>query len=398
MKFFVKEIDKNGVFLIMKVLYLRAGAPAYESRVMKEITFLVKNGYTVEVLAWDRKKSGKRRVEYLQVMEQRIKVTFICIKAPWETGGRKLFVPILRYIICQFLYLLKEGKRYKIIHAADFETIIPAILYKQISKIKVIYDMFDYYADNHNLKGILRKAVIRVDSSMMAMSDRLLICSEKRMEQIGRVPEEKVTVIHNSPPMYRDMKRRTERYGQPRLVYFGSLSSGRYIEELLKVMEHHPDWSLQIGGVGPLAEMVSGSSERCSNIKFYGQLGYNEVLNYEEQASFITALYDPHEPNHKYAAPNKFYEALMLGKPVVMIKGTGMSDIVQGEEIGYVIDLEKEGLEKGLEHAVQIFGKDVGNSEKLSFRMMEIYSKFYSWEQMEQRLKQVYEKLCEDYK
>ena len=34
----------------------------------------------------------------------------------------------------------------------------------------------------------------------------------------------------------------------------------------------------------------------------------------------MTAIYDPNISNHYYAAPNKFYEALMLGKPLIMVK------------------------------------------------------------------------------
>lgn len=58
----------------------------------------------------------------------------------------------------------------------------------------------------------------------------------------------------------------------------------------------------------------------------------------------MTAIYDPKVPNHRYAAPNKFYEALMLGKPIVMAKNTGFDEIIEENNIGCLIEYSKSGL------------------------------------------------------
>lgn len=101
---------------------------------------------------------------------------------------------------------------------------------------------------------------------------------------------------------------------------------------------------------------------------------------------FLLAIYDPSIDNHFYAAPNKFYESLMLGKPVMMVKNTGMSTVVKDENIGVLIDYSKEGFIRGAEELVA--KKDEWIS--MSQRMKKLYKEQYSWAEMERRLVELY--------
>ena len=63
----------------------------------------------------------------------------------------------------------------------------------------------------------------------------------------------------------------------------------------------------------------------------------------------MLAIYDPEIENHRFAAPNKFYESLMLGKPVMMVKNTGMSQVVVENDLGVLIEYTAEGFREGLD-------------------------------------------------
>ena len=52
------------------------------------------------------------------------------------------------------------------------------------------------------------------------------------------------------------------------------------------------------------------------------------------------ALYDPKVPNHKYASPNKLFEAMMCEKPILTNYGTIMAQIVEKENCGVLADYE----------------------------------------------------------
>ena len=103
----------------------------------------------------------------------------------------------------------------------------------------------------------------------------------------------------------------------------------------------------------------------------------------------MLAIYDPKIENHRYAAPNKFYESLMLGKPIVMVKNTGMSQVVSENRIGILIDYTKEDFLKGINWLI------AHQSEwpTMSKKMKKIYQSKYSWKIMDKRLLELYERL-----
>ena len=125
------------------------------------------------------------------------------------------------------------------------------------------------------------------------------------------------------------------------------------------------------------------------NIYYYGRISYDEALSLEQQCDIMLAIYDPTIENHRFAAPNKFYESLMLGKPVVMVRGTGMSQVVENNDIGVLIDYSKEGFICGINKLIE--RKDEWNS--MGNRMKDIYQNQYCWDEMENRLTQIYMEL-----
>ena len=103
----------------------------------------------------------------------------------------------------------------------------------------------------------------------------------------------------------------------------------------------------------------------------------------------MLALYDPDVPNHFYAAPNKFYEALMLGKPLMMVKNTGMSRIVEDNGIGELIGYSKEEFAGGVDALLARRSE----WESMGMRMKKLYRDSYSWEKSEKTLLKLYSEL-----
>ena len=61
-------------------------------------------------------------------------------------------------------------------------------------------------------------------------------------------------------------------------------------------------------------------------------------------SDFIVALYYLCIPVHKYASPNKFYESLFLGRPVITSNNTLVGNRVKDSNTGYVVDDTAESL------------------------------------------------------
>src|SRR5699024_1605188 len=107
-----------------------------------------------------------------------------------------------------------------------------------------------------------------------------------------------------------------------------------------------------------------------------------------KETDIMFAMYDPSHPNHRYSAANKVYEAMLLGKPIIVANNTGMDKIVRSENMGYTIDFNQEAFKNLLLH-IENNREEVLEKSKNAY---EAYSR-YSWEEMEKRITRLYKNL-----
>lgn len=372
----------------MKVLFIRANPVKPDSRVEKEVASLHHYGYDVSVLGWDRNNNYPLKSEPLNDTLADVVAYRVGIKASFGSGMKNLkYLARFQVEIRRFL----KKNQFDVVHACDFDTAFTAFHSIDHKKTKFVYDIFDYYADAFSIPSFMRKPVISLDRKIIDGADIDIICTEQRREQIKGSTPKKLIVIHNCPPkiIFQESNRESTENEPVRIAYFGILSASRLIKEMIGVVSEHKEYELHIGGFGVLEEYVKEAAAKYKNIVFYGTVPYQKVLEVESESDILTAIYDPAVKNHYYAAPNKFYESLMLGKPVIMAKNTGMSEIVEEYDIGATIEFSKEGIKKGLKELTD--KKSVW--PQMSSRMKQLYNEEYSWEEMERRLIDAYTEL-----
>lgn len=374
----------------MNILFIRSNSVNPDSRVEKEVNALKKNGYNVDVLAWDRTSNHPLKKENLRLPCGEVPVYRIGIKSVYGAGFKKNLFPLLRFQKFIKRFLKKNIKNYDCIHACDFDTAYTSFKIAKKRKIKFTYDIFDYYVDSFSVPNILKKYIEKKDKNIINKADCTIICTEQRKEQIKGCLPKNLLVIHNSPSL--EIEVNTDLYklsSKTKIAYVGILSKGRLIEEMLEFVSKNNNYELHIGGFGFLENIVSEYDQKCDNIYFYGKLPYDKTLALEKSCDVLTAIYDPSIKNHIYAAPNKFYESLMLGKPLIMVKNTGMSDVVKDNGIGAVIDYSYEGFSKGL----LVIEEKKEMWETMSITSKKLYDEIYGWKKMEDRLIEYYKKV-----
>lgn len=336
------------------ILFLRSNPVNPDSRVEKEVEALCEVGYNVNIFCWDRSNNYPVRISILKIGKFEIPIYKVGIKAEYGKGLANLS-PNLQFQRAIKHFLIENSKNYDFVHACDFDTAYTAFSFiNKRKKIKFIYDIFDFYVDAFNVPNIIKPIILSKDIEIIDNADATIICTEKRKEQIAGSHPKKLVVIHNAPPT---IKTKPDRVfdGIIRVAYFGILSGGRLIEELIQAVSNRAQFELHIGGFGYLEEKVQSAANKYSNIIYYGKVPYSTVLHIELNCDVLTAIYDPSVPNHKYAAPNKFYEGLMLGKPLIMCRNTGMSEVVADNNFGVLIDYNLKSLESGLEEVSKNF-------------------------------------------
>jgi hypothetical protein len=120
--------------------------------------------------------------------------------------------------------------------------------------------------------------------------------------------------------------------------YLGTFEARfRGLEDVVAVVEAHEDLALHIGGAGAIEDQIASSAQRCSRIHHYGPMAHRDGLAMLAGCDLILGLYYAEVPNHKFAAPNKYYEHLLLGKPLLTSLGTPPGEKVLRHDTGWAI-------------------------------------------------------------
>lgn len=372
---------------MMKILFIRSNPVNPDSRVEKEITSLAKAGHKITLFAWDRASNHDIKKTKEQFGNYEVAVYRVGIESIYSAGFKKNLVPLMKFQKAIYLFIKKHKNEIDVIHACDFDTAFSSYLAKT-QRCRFVYDVFDYYVDSFSVPGILKQIVERIDTHIMNKADAVIICTEERKKQLRYAHPKKLITIHNTP-MKIDLINNLnyEKHDTIKIVYVGILSYGRNIIETCEFVSNNHRYELHIGGFGILEPEVQKYASSNDNIHYYGKLSYSETLQLEQKCDILIAFYDPKVPNHKYAAPNKFYEALMLGKMLIMAEGTGMSDVVRDNDIGIVVPFScpKKGF-------VELTKRE-NEWGIMSLRAQELYERQYSWEKMERRLVDIYDEM-----
>lgn len=376
----------------MQVVFLRSNPVNPDPRVEKEVQSLQNAGINTEIVCWDREESNEIDTDLKALGSHLVKIHRFNIPASFGAGLNNL-IPLLKWQVTLIKWLFKNRKNYDVIHACDFDTVLPAILMKQFFRKKVIYDIFDFYVDAFTVPGKLKQFVKYLDFKAIEYCDAVILTNEARCNQIkGSVPK-KLEIIHNTPGDYKDapvpFRKKTEASSLS-IAYVGILQPSRSLLEMIEVVKNKKEWKFSIAGFGSLTNKINNMSCEHENIDFRGRVSYQTGLDLSLQSDVLFAIYDPNIPNHKYSSPNKLYEAMMLGKPIIVAQGTGVDEIVLKEQMGFSV--EYGNLEQ-LERVLSILENNEELYKELSRNARKAYEHSYSWEQMSKKLLQLYKSI-----
>lgn len=316
------------------ICYINRSTVDYDIRLNKYVMACKQTKTPYFVIAWDRLLNAKFVDEY----EHQLK-----LYCPYAQG--KKILPLIRWSLFVYYYLIKNFSKYKVIHACNMENTLLVLPFRLLGK-KIIFDVYD-------------SQIPKIERKIIPMVNALILPHEKRLEPIGINKEnvKNLFVVENAPALdykLKDLKPRTD--SKIHLSYVGTFQAKmRGIENLLDVVKSDERFVLDIAGTGDaLDAMVQQYAEDCARIHYHGKVVYTDALELMHNSDYIVALYYLCAPIHKYASPNKFHESLFLGRPIITSKGTLVGTRVEEANTGYVV----EDTIKGLKSVFDGYGSD----------------------------------------
>ncbi len=334
------------------------------SRVLKYIDYLNNTKEPYHVLGWNRGN------EQLPINEN---ISYYSKQFGYKTGGIRAIIGRLYWMSYVIRYLRRNKERFHVIHACDIDTAFPSVIFKIFfnRKVKIIFDIFDWASDNiASQKPILHYIISLMEKITAKNVDTIIICEQERINQIPFKINKDIIVLPNIPS-FGDLSflKKDEKYlfnnNLITLSYVGGFGEDRCLKELLQLVKNNVI-NLLIAGFGnkELQETCLSLSKTHQNIKYFGKVPYNEALIIQYNADAIFAMYQKISKNNVFAAPNKYYEAMMLGKAIISTKGIILEPKIIANDMGYVVDESYSDIEYLIKTINQKDLKTKGNNAR----------------------------------
>jgi glycosyltransferase involved in cell wall biosynthesis len=233
----------------------------------------------------------------------------------------------------------------------DFDSFLAVTVTKFIQpRVKIIYDEFDPITTRpipimlvHVINIVQKFFFVIVDNFIFPSAERIHTKKlESRSFVVNNMPDEHL-IVHDQ-----QMNRNSIFYG-------GLLSAERGLETFLKVISNQDIWTITVAGYGPLEDYIKLLADSHPEvISYVGAIRHNLLMEYSAKSSLILASYDPEIGNSLQLASNKYYEAILLKRPILACNGTAIGEKVANEKIGWTFDFnDEENISKVLEQIHQ---------------------------------------------
>lgn len=345
--------------------------------------------FKVECYIWDRTRDFNPIVDNENISYKR------CI----VYAGYYSFYTFLKMILFEvWLFLKLIVAKIDYIHAIDLDTGFAGLIVARLRGKSFIYQCLDpYYSilPTHWPK-FLGKIARRIENMVISQADTFIITDLLRMPQHEGANPRTVVEIANVPIL----NQREIEYDHDRnefvVGYIGALAKGRNLLTIIDAVGELNDEGVRliIGGFGPIGQSVEKSSKKYSNVTYIGSVPYllmnSEVLRIEGTFALLLYISDPANEGQKWVSPNKLFESMALGKPIIVGEGTLVADRVSDIGNGIVI---KYGSKEELKRAILRFKNNPQLIKEMGEKGKSEFEKNWRPEIMVRRLLEAYRKL-----
>jgi glycosyltransferase involved in cell wall biosynthesis len=373
----------------MNIVNLVLNSFVNDSRVLKTSKSLVKMGYAVHVVAMHEKE--------LPVNEKLSNIKIHRIPLTTRNWSKRKLVQFIKLIEFIFRFTMSYRKE-EILHCNDLSGLLVGCFCKATRPaIKIVYDSHEYAInDIPNQSSLSIKARYWLERFLIRFAVKVINVSDSIANEYVRLYNIPKPHLVLNCPVYQEQTKRnlfreklSIRADQTIFLYQGGLSMGRGIELLLEAFSglESDENVLICMGYGPLEGLIQEKAAQQNTIFFCPAVSPDVLLNYTSSSDYGILFYEDTCLNHRYCSPNKIFEYLMAGLPVIVSNLFEMKRLVETEGVGIVAhENTVEGFRQAVESSLQ---QNYASIQKNVFKAR----KKYCWEEQEKVLKVIYDAL-----
>lgn len=301
--------------------------------------------------------------------------------------------------------LLALKQRADVYHFHPPELLPVGVLLKLFTRKKVIYDVHEDWPREIRTREwihpLLRGIIARVFGVFECLCTRLMDGIILAGDAIRHLPRDKTIVVHNYAVLeYSNKLDQEVKYTDSDnyvLIYVGGLVGIRGVYEMVKAMEflsgrHRVKLRLIGKFVNKKIEDKVRSLQGFSRVELLHWVPYEEVYRYLSKAHIGLILFHP-LPNHIESMPNKLFEYMSVGLPIIASNFPLWKEIVEGNKCGITVDpLNPKEIAQAIEY---LLGHPEVRQEMGQNGRRAVMEK-YNWENEAKKLLALYRQLLNE--
>ncbi|MBS4062133.1 MAG: glycosyltransferase [Bacteroidetes bacterium] len=294
-----------------------------------------------------------------------------------------------------FFFLLL--KRADLFLSNDLDTLLPNFLISRLKRKTLVFDSHEYFTGTPELadRAFVRKTWKAIEAFIVPRLAEMITVNDSIAGLFYDEYGIKAKVIRNIPQGFQTIEKpdRSE-LGMPEnnkiLVLQGSgINIQRGAEELVQAMALLPGFHLMIIGGGDVIDQLHKLAESLGiieRVRFLPRMQYAEMMAYTINADLGITLDKDTNINYRFSLPNKLFDYIQAGIPVLASPLPEIKKIIEAYDIGsFIVNHKPENIANAIKDAfsnVERFEKWKINTKKAAQEL--------SWEKEEKILLNIY--------
>ncbi len=282
--------------------------------------------------------------------------------------------------------------------AHDLPTLLPSFLASKLRRKPLVYHAHELYPEMHGNMRFSRlwKLLERI---LTPRADLVVSPEENRSNIYLEEYHAKgmPLLIRNCPPFKEPVKSSNlsdylKSFGvkfKTIVLYQGLLDYSRCIEEMIDSAKYFSDGNVLVllgGGKDEWAE-PGLMKEFPKNVVHIPYVPYPQLVAYTSSADVGILFYRNTCRNNYYCAPNKLFEYMMMGLPVITNDYPGIKKFVEGENVGLCANPENPF---DVARAVDKLASNPDLYQEMKSNCLRLSREVYNWETEFKKLQEAY--------
>ncbi len=316
-----------------------------DNRVQRTCRFLIHHGFEVHVLAIGRPDLPPHEVvDGIHVHRFR--------SSSAKTIRRGVNVTAIRTFGAYLAGCVTWARRHRpvLIHYNDWNTLF--IGRAAGIEHRSIYDMHELFQDLDylNFPKPINRTIAAIDRAGLRGAEAVICVSEPIAEELRTLTRKPVYVVRNIPESRFGEGPGNAKLvahlsdGKKHLVFLGALQREKGATYMLELLRHLPDAFVLDCLSGQTAKNASflEHAERLgvsARVNVFDLVPQSELAGTVRHAYAGFSIFVPQSRIYDYALPNKLFEYLLAGVPVIVSGARAQAELVRDSGVGLVADL-----------------------------------------------------------